>query len=62
MEKKYNSITEMPFWRAMSERNRRKGISVEYLTVNGNGPNQNGFNGGGPPRLLKIISTKDHTD
>jgi hypothetical protein len=49
MTKKYKSVTDMPFWRAMSKRNRRKGISVKYLTVNGNGPE----------RLLKIISTND---
>ena len=59
IKKKYKFITDMPFWRAMSKRNKRKGISTEYLTVNGNGPDYNGFNKGGPPRLLKIISTND---
>jgi len=57
--KKYKFITDMPFWKAMSKRNRRKGISVEYITVNGNGTDRDGFNPGGPPRLLKIISTND---
>ena len=59
MKKKYKYITDMPFWKAMSKRNHRKGISVVYLTANGNGSDYDGFNSGGPPRLLKIISTND---
>jgi hypothetical protein len=59
VKKKYKFITDMPFWKAMSKRNHSKGISVDYLTVNGNGTDRDGFNPGGPPRLLKIISTND---
>ena len=56
MKKKYEFITDLPFWRAMSKRNRHKKISIEYFNANGNGATQTLNNNNSPPRLLKIIS------
>ena len=59
MKKRYESITDLPFWKAMSKRNRRKKISIEYLEVNGNGATQTLNDNNTPQRLLKIISFVD---
>jgi len=56
---KYEFITDLPFWKAMTKRNCDKKISIEYFNVNGNGATQTLNDNNAPPRLLKIISLVD---